>query len=125
MVSTRRMSSSRATSAAGTSPPRVTAMMPFQGPFLWSCSERKRASRCSSTQKMMISSSYGTRAMPDSNETATQGQTTFLFGILPIGLAPEGPSGEARLDHRGGGVQHNAQHGEHQQPGEHDRHLER
>src|SRR5260221_14044772 len=43
------MSSSRATIAAGTRPPRVTAMMPFQG--LSSCSRQARALalRCSSS----------------------------------------------------------------------------
>src|SRR6185312_2083231 len=39
-VSTSRMSSSRATSAAGTRPPRVTAMMPRNGP----CAARRQAS---------------------------------------------------------------------------------
>src|SRR3989337_1140802 len=48
-VSIRRMSSSRATTAAGTSPPRVIATMPFHGPPSISRQASALALRCSSS----------------------------------------------------------------------------
>src|SRR5579871_2304907 len=45
-----RISSSRATTAAGTSPPRVTATMPLKGPASMSRQASALAVRCSSSQ---------------------------------------------------------------------------
>src|SRR6185369_5394709 len=50
-VSIKRTSSSRATMAAGTRPPRVIAMMPFHGPAVTSFQASALQSRCNSCQE--------------------------------------------------------------------------
>src|SRR4051812_37339418 len=59
---------------------------------------------------MMISSSYGMRAIRNSK--------------LSMVLAAECPAGKARLDSGSDRVENDAKHGEHQQSGEYDRYLE-
>src|SRR5688500_15127178 len=79
---------------------------------------------------MMISSSYGIPAIRDSSQSKSgtdhgfPSQKTWSVPVSAVRVAAKGPAGEARLDRRGRGVEHDPKHGEHDQAGEHDRDLE-